>query len=521
MQVPEEESAGEEQSQEFPSGPSYSGLSPEKDNFGTAALSLRRKRRNTGADVLGLANARSVPSLRESIHLPRTGGSRFTSLSSIRYPLSVNALQHALQGALASRRYACSHLLALRFTEDPEDEAYWENARSVTGLLTSILEDAAKRLNEALTAADDQKAQEAQPTPETSPDGSPVKTPDVDLPMSTPRSKAARHFSKPSVLLDLPSPPLPDTAQSFAPLPSGITRFASHVDAISSSLSDAKDHLIECVQALRDAHSAAELQSPGSAAESTEPSEEAVLQAYDRLRKELGYALRECERGKSALLDVFEARRMRNRPQEEDADDDVESSPGHRFHMLSGSSKDSNDKTDPDPLTPGDGSPIMPTISTLDNADGEQYVDDVSQHLLLSTSSAHLPPPGLEQIFESDVIASTPFNRERSKLSREERIQRMKAKRDSMTGRGLAAHLERDEEGEAALGKPQGWGPGTDVVAELKDVIWKVSERRRKMAQESPISTTITPTATTNIPIGSAQATSDGTSDYDTNLCSA
>ena len=27
------------------------------------------------------------------------------------------------------------------------------------------------------------------------------------------------------------------------------------------------------------------------------------------------------------------------------------------------------------------------------------------------------------------------------------------------------------------------WGPGGDVVDELKDVIWKVGERRRRMAE--------------------------------------
>ncbi|OCB86313.1 hypothetical protein A7U60_g6625 [Sanghuangporus baumii] len=528
MQVVEEESTDEDQSRDVLSDPSSSRLSPRRDNFGTAALSLRRRRRVSGVDALGLSNARSAPSLRDSTHLPRTGGSRLTSISSTRHPLSVNALQYALHGALASRRYACSHLLALRFTEDPEDETYWENARNITGLLTSILENAAARLSEALAAADDLKTREGQPTPETSPDGSPVKTPDGDLPASTlisvhhgNRSKASSRVSKPSVLLDLPKFPLPDNTQPFAPVPNGISRFASHVDSISSSLNDAKDRLIECVQALRDAHIAAELQSPRPEAGGADPAEEGILETYERLRKELGFALRECERGKAALLDVFEARRMRNRPQDEieEADDDAESSPGHRFHMLSGSSKDSNDRTDPDPLTPGDGSPIMPTISSLEDASGERYVDDVSQHLLLSTSSAHLPPPGLEQIFEGEVIASTPFNRERSKLSREERIRLMKEKRESMSGRGLAAQLEEDGGGnELKPTKLKGWGPGTDVVEELKDVIWKVGERRRKMAQKH---TTI-PTPT-SIPIGSANVnvTSDGASDHDTNLCTA
>jgi hypothetical protein len=30
------------------------------------------------------------------------------------------------------------------------------------------------------------------------------------------------------------------------------------------------------------------------------------------------------------------------------------------------------------------------------------------------------------------------------------------------------------------------WGPGGEVVQELKDVIWKVGEKRRKMADSPP-----------------------------------
>jgi hypothetical protein len=47
-----------------------------------------------------------------------TSSSRFTSMQPPRHPLSLHALNQALQAALLSRRYTCSHLLALRFSEE-------------------------------------------------------------------------------------------------------------------------------------------------------------------------------------------------------------------------------------------------------------------------------------------------------------------------------------------------------------------------------------------------------------------
>ena len=88
----------------------------------------------------------------------------------------------------------------------------------------------------------------------------------------------------------------------------------------------------------------------------------------------------------------------------------------------------------------------------------------------------------------------------------------MRAKRDSMTGRGLAAQLENEEDDSDRSNRP-GWGPGTDVVEELKDVIWKVGERRRKM-RESSLSTP-TPTRIPRLPNSSAS------DDYDTSLCTS
>ena len=68
------------------------------------------------------------------------------------------------------------------------------------------------------------------------------------------------------------------------------------------------------------------------------------------------------------------------------------------------------------------------------------------------------------------------FTRERSKLTREERIALSKKRRDSGIG------LSSDERPVGKVGM-ETWGPGGDVVQELKDVIWQVGERRRKMTE--------------------------------------
>jgi hypothetical protein len=74
------------------------------------------------------------------------------------------------------------------------------------------------------------------------------------------------------------------------------------------------------------------------------------------------------------------------------------------------------------------------------------------------------------------------FMRERSKLSREERIELTKARREKREGRG--SYPGSTDEGLLVERARRGLGPGGEVVQELKDVIWKVGERRRKMAEQ-------------------------------------
>ncbi|KAJ8096400.1 hypothetical protein PM082_011562 [Marasmius tenuissimus] len=75
------------------------------------------------------------------------------------------------------------------------------------------------------------------------------------------------------------------------------------------------------------------------------------------------------------------------------------------------------------------------------------------------------------------------LKREKSKLLREERIALVKKARESgkrLSDLGIQLPVMMDEHCESAP-KMERWGPGGEVVQELKDVIWKVGERRRKM----------------------------------------
>ncbi|EGN96896.1 hypothetical protein SERLA73DRAFT_161860 [Serpula lacrymans var. lacrymans S7.3] len=433
--LPDVQEEGDQQEQENTRPPLE-----EDEYFGAAALTLQRKRKSGGLETLSLSSRNSFASLSRSNSDPKrssgSSGSRFTLMQTTRHPLSLSSLHQALQGATASKRYACSHLLALRF-EDDEDEGYWEDVRSVMGLLTSTFVDASSRLSEAFDELDEQKLKDQDTASESSVSISRSGS------MSPIPESSIRHLSQ-------------THPGSFAPMPSQVSRFAAHVDTISSAINDARDNLEQCVAALK----------VDSSAESTDDNcqphdvsqDHPALQAYERLRRELGLALRECERGRERLIDIVFP--PKSSSSEEEADDLPALGPD--------AGTDESDKAD---FTPpmldmfrrrDEGDSIGVTIVS---PDGEEIdTDDVSSHLLLTTSSQHLPPRGIEQIFEGETELNVPFMREKSKLTREERIKLARAKRDSKNsndGLGSESQVER-------------WGPGGEVVQELKDVIWKV-----------------------------------------------
>ncbi|KAH9945737.1 hypothetical protein B0H21DRAFT_743784 [Amylocystis lapponica] len=409
-----------------------------EEHFGAAALGLHRKRRSAVTEVFGVSppsytranDASSRQAKRSSMYSPTfAAASHLTPVHTTRHPLSLSGLHLALHGALSAKRYACAQLLALRFGED-EDDAYWEDVRSVMALLTSTFEDASARLHEALQHASEKRIQDERPSPE----------------------RHARSGSS-----HRPAKSMAEMV-SFAPMPSHLSRFAAHVDAISSALHDAREHLEECVAALR-----------GSAAddaplERPDVQQLPAFQAYDRLRKELGIALRECERGRERLLDIIAPA----------THGDGEDTP------LLGQDNGSDASERAGPSSPAQLQRELPDVEVrLEDVPEHEARDDATVHLLLSASSQHLPPAGVEQVFESDSGGGVLFARERSKLTREERIRLAKAHRESgMLGVAPAEPVSAGGER---------WGPGGEVVQELKDVIWKVSEKRRRMSERSGV----------------------------------
>ena len=431
--------------------------SAHEETFGSAALHLRRELQNGGVfdtpqhgAPLSSKQAKFV-----SHHRAATSPSKYTSMPASRHPLSLSALHQSRHLALASKRFACSHLLALRFEDD--DEIYWEDVRSVMSLLTSALVDASTRLSEVLDEIEESHLRV---------DDSATEDPScINTPCSL-RSPSPRFSYKLPQSLGLGTL-LPTT--SFAPLPSNHSRFAAHVSTISSALNDAREQLEQCVASLNG--DVSPVDSPHQSTVSTSSiGEHPAVQAYERLRRELGLALRECERGRDRLTSIV----VPSPGEEEDAgsDDDPTSEPN-----LSGPKEENDPPTVGDDVTESD---VSLTIVTPDTGADS---DDVAAHLLFATSMEHFPPPGIEQVYEADTSSIGAFTRERSKLTREERIKLAKARREAVANGGSNDRSGLQLDPDSPSPKMERWGPGGDVVQELKDVIWKVGERRRKMTE--------------------------------------
>ncbi|KAF8555850.1 hypothetical protein OG21DRAFT_1495985 [Imleria badia] len=445
----------------------------EENSFGAAALGLYRSRREDGLRALEisqrsppLSQTRGNSTKRRTTMSP---GSKYTSMHTTRHLMSLSSLHQSLQNALASKRFACSHLLALRF-EDDEDEVYWEDVRSVMSLLTSTLVDSSSRLSEVLDEVEEQHLK-VDDTASESASG-----------LNTPSSLA----SPPPARTHLPLSQVIAQVVSFAPTPSHLSRFASHVDAISSALDDAREQLAHCVASLKEErpmHSPGHSSHPSSsscgdalpsgatgAGTGTfgEPPEHPALQAYERLRRELGLALRECERGRERLVHIVT-------PPTPSTEDDLAADDGH---PKSDQDQDQAEEVSPAPPSRDDDDDVRPTVLSPSGEPVELAPDDASAHLLLATSAVHLPPPGIEQVFEAESESAGAFTRERSTLSREERIRFARAKRESVPA-SVPGHDPLD----APMPRRDLWGPSGEVVQELHDVIWKVGERRRKMTE--------------------------------------
>lgn len=449
--------------EDHPESDSEIAYTKDEDVFGVAALDLRRKRRSAGMEAFGVP----PPSYsQQPSHPGHTRGhsshsslsslsssTRFTLLQTNRHPLSLSALHMSLHGALAAKRYACAHLLALRFEEDADDETYWEDVRSIMALLTSTFADASSGLLSALDEAEKRRMKDERPSTES-------------LVGSSRESSLSPEDASSKRVASCPAKTMAEMI-SFAPMPTQLARFATHVDAISSALEDARQHLEQCVATIREDKDPNISTQPAADGSTFDPfgvegaSENPALQAYDRLRKELGCALRECERGRERLLDILAPPKP---AEESDEEDEFADAPPPLAHDLS-----SEESTGPDSAFSERNSTFEIAVPDLERT--PHAMDDATEHLLMATSSQHLPPPGIEQVFEVDSDVTAVFTRERSKLSREERIKLAKARRESKQP-SIDEGPEREN-----------WGPGGEVVQELKDVIWKVGERRRKMTE--------------------------------------
>ena len=484
----------------------------ERGQFASAALELQRQRRSRGVETF-VSSTRSPPSkytpistqLPFSTHIVRLGSkpshsnptsprssysaSRFTAMQIPRHPLSLHSLTLALNGALAARRYAASHLLALRFgggdsMNDSEraSESYWEDVRAVMALLTTALANATAPLIEALDAAERERIRTENPTPsashsrsssssEPSAQASPLHQQQERRQRRRRQTHRSSHFA------------------SFAPLPSHLTRFATHVEVLTNALNDAREHLESCVASLRDRDPSAAITSPlhrGAPQDTGGP----ALHAYESLRRELGLALRECERGREPLLEL-----LRPLSADEDEEDDEEDEEDRVPALGPDAESSDSDKDAAHARSPSPGPFLALASSARTNAVRQEAEDEEDAAHVLVVGLERLPPPGIEQVFEADVDADDGARhrlaRPRSKLSRAERIAAAKARRanppNTLLGMGLSTAHEVDEDGDGSLTgtgvggeRERRWGgPGGDVVQELKDVIWKVGEQRR------------------------------------------
>jgi hypothetical protein len=521
------------------------------EQFGRAALDMRRKHMSGGLEAFRRMGHDSIdssgPSSRRQTS-PLSPSSRFTLLHTSRHPLSISALNLALQGALSAKRYTCSHLLALRFEEEEE---YWENVRSVMTLLATSLADATERLLEALDEAEKRRVEDETPSlPSLSREVSaspsnPATSPSQNIiPLRSsshsPPSTQQSHFRSHSQTLSFPQPlylsqhltPIPrhlrspsastsssvpsngndsefstrvktrqplrsiEQMMSYAPTPSHLVRFATHVDALTCALNEAQDSLEHCVTVLRNTAPGKKRDSNPPDVSSDDPFADplpqapvtmttnttAALEAYERVRKELGLAFRECERGRDHLLHHIQ---QLTAPPPSDVED-----------VLSGSDTEEVPSLGHDNGTDesaGDGGSaaleILVKSSTLVAnvpLGFEEGDDNLPRHGEPGLEYVHPKFIGVEEVFEADTEDLGEFKRERSKLTREERIALAKVRRE----RKELGVPQADDDWTTSPSEPRdrrisgGMGPGAEVVQELKDVIWRVRDRRRKIAEQ-------------------------------------
>ncbi|CAO1636596.1 unnamed protein product [Parajaminaea phylloscopi] len=128
--------------------------------------------------------------------------------------------------------------------------------------------------------------------------------------------------------------------------------------------------------------------------------------------------------------------------------------------------------------TPPVSSSVIPELDEEGVLSDTDSTESLTQLLLRSTSPEHLPPPGLEQIFESiaGMAATLRDDDAGRKLTRQERIEKVKRQRQEAQGRAAAVLAQEGTTGTTT--KQYG------VVTELKDVLGKLREEKDRLAEE-------------------------------------
>jgi len=259
----------------------------------------------------------------------------------------------------------------------------------------------------------------------------------------------------------------------FAPMPNQLSRFIRHMESMQSAITEAQVALRESVQLLSSAPSSAYVPASPSVIQDQELS-------FDCLRSALGVALRECERGRTPLMEHLRPSRNRfglglgDTIPEEDSDHLRESMPPLVHDDQEERSSTESMAISPPPHTLTHPDPLATIIEGNPGNDRESHAPSLQQLLEQAIMSI---PDGREQVYEAEPESQISFDRKRPALSREERIKLVKARRasgpppiPSSPGKEVKKKKSR---------------PGLDVVQELKDVIWQVGERRRRSGRSS------------------------------------
>lgn len=298
-------------------------------------------------------------------------------------------------------------------------------------------------------------------------------------------------------------------------MPTDLAQFAAHMDTMSKSIITAQKELRVCLDALQSPPTSPEDAEPVADGCDREELTQQVMNAYARLRIELGTALRECERGRSPLTATLQVNALPESIVEEDTELGPVHTPGPAppSPALSHSSLGLNTELEIEVDT---STPPQLNLDVFDQFIYSRRVENSiatpSQPSLGGSSKNPFAHPDPEQVYEATIPPVTMQLREKSKLSRAERIRQMRERRAAGGATVLSdipgsSSDERASEKNGKSGRGQ-MGPGGDVVQELRSVINLVSERRRGQGTSAGSSTNGSSSLATSSPLSRSHSVS-------------